>query len=421
MPACPRCGVDIPAGRAVLPRVWIARRSPGSAGAGGSRRVVTSCSPTWSARRRSASGSTRRCSAAVQMSRYFEPMRPVIERHGGTVEKFIGDAVMAVFGIPTLHEDDALRAVRAAPRPARRSGGPERELERERSVRIDLRVGVHTGEVVAAEESTARQTSSRATRSTPPPASSRRPVRARSSSASPRGGSSRTLRCRVGRRPIDAGARPSRSPRCVSSGSVASARRRPSAHLEAPIVGRDAELVDSGSLRTRDRTPAQPRTRDRHRDRPASARAGSSGVHRVVADRATILKGRCLPYGDGITYWPIGEILSAAGGHRRGRHARRLRGRQLDRARPGRPRMAVWSSRPGECHRAGHGVDVSGGRHPWAIRRTLEHLAPSGPLVARRRGHPLGRASAPRARRADRRTQSTRRLAGGVSDPPRAS
>ena len=48
------------------------------------------------------------------LSRYFEAMRRVIERHGGTVEKFIGDAVMAVFGIPALHEDDALRAVRAA-------------------------------------------------------------------------------------------------------------------------------------------------------------------------------------------------------------------------------------------------------------------------------------------------------------------
>src|SRR5688572_22339924 len=48
------------------------------------------------------------------IERYFAALRSVIERHGGTVEKFIGDAVMAVFGIPTLHEDDALRAVRAA-------------------------------------------------------------------------------------------------------------------------------------------------------------------------------------------------------------------------------------------------------------------------------------------------------------------
>ena len=48
------------------------------------------------------------------MGRYFDRMSAVIERHGGTVEKFVGDAVMAVFGIPSAHEDDALRAVRAA-------------------------------------------------------------------------------------------------------------------------------------------------------------------------------------------------------------------------------------------------------------------------------------------------------------------
>ena len=48
------------------------------------------------------------------LARYFERMKAIVERHGGTVEKFIGDAVMAVFGVPVLHEDDALRAVRAA-------------------------------------------------------------------------------------------------------------------------------------------------------------------------------------------------------------------------------------------------------------------------------------------------------------------
>jgi len=48
------------------------------------------------------------------MARYFETAKAIIERHGGAVEKFIGDAVMAVFGVPVAHEDDALRAVRAA-------------------------------------------------------------------------------------------------------------------------------------------------------------------------------------------------------------------------------------------------------------------------------------------------------------------
>ena len=48
------------------------------------------------------------------MSRYFDEMRGALERHGGTIEKYIGDAIMAVFGLPRVHEDDALRAVRAA-------------------------------------------------------------------------------------------------------------------------------------------------------------------------------------------------------------------------------------------------------------------------------------------------------------------
>src|SRR5215207_7833753 len=73
------------------------------------------------------------------MRRYYEEARTILERHGGTGEKFIGDAVMAVFGVPRAHEDDALRAVRAAA-----------ELrEGVASIGLVPRVGVNTGEVVA--------------------------------------------------------------------------------------------------------------------------------------------------------------------------------------------------------------------------------------------------------------------------------
>src|SRR5438093_6826749 len=87
------------------------------------------------------------------MSRYFDVMRGVLERHGGTVEKFIGDAVMAVFGIPQLHEDDALRAVRAAVEMRERLAALNEELERDRGVRLSIRTGVNTGEVVAGDSS----------------------------------------------------------------------------------------------------------------------------------------------------------------------------------------------------------------------------------------------------------------------------
>ncbi|HEX9411783.1 MAG TPA: adenylate/guanylate cyclase domain-containing protein [Actinomycetota bacterium] len=87
------------------------------------------------------------------MGRYFAEMKGALERHGGTVEKFIGDAVMAVFGIPTLHEDDALRAVRAASEMRDRLAHLNDELERDWGVRLLARIGVNTGEVVAGDPS----------------------------------------------------------------------------------------------------------------------------------------------------------------------------------------------------------------------------------------------------------------------------
>ncbi|MDP9284842.1 MAG: hypothetical protein M3P41_07815 [Actinomycetota bacterium] len=72
------------------------------------------------------------------LARYFERMRQIVERHEGTVEKFIGDAVMAIFGIPVVHEDDALRAVRAAIE--MREAFPE--------LGVEGRIGVTTGEIV---------------------------------------------------------------------------------------------------------------------------------------------------------------------------------------------------------------------------------------------------------------------------------
>jgi class 3 adenylate cyclase len=87
------------------------------------------------------------------MARYFEEMKAAVERHGGTVEKFIGDAVMAVFGIPSVHEDDALRAVRAAQEMRERLDGLNGELERDWGVALRSRIGVNTGEVVAGDPS----------------------------------------------------------------------------------------------------------------------------------------------------------------------------------------------------------------------------------------------------------------------------
>src|SRR4051794_28870766 len=85
------------------------------------------------------------------MARYFDAMRTALERHGGTVEKFIGDAVMAVFGVPVIHEDDALRAVRAAGDMQTTLATLNKELERDHGLALTVRIGVNTGEVVAAD------------------------------------------------------------------------------------------------------------------------------------------------------------------------------------------------------------------------------------------------------------------------------
>ena len=83
------------------------------------------------------------------MGRYYDEMRAVLERHGGAVEKFIGDAVMAVFGVPVAHEDDALRAVRAAVEMRAVLDDLNAEFLRQWGVTVLARTGVHTGEVVA--------------------------------------------------------------------------------------------------------------------------------------------------------------------------------------------------------------------------------------------------------------------------------
>ena len=87
------------------------------------------------------------------MERFFDPMRTAIERHGGIVEKFIGDAVMAVFGMPQVHEDDALRAIWSAVEMRERLAALNKELDRDRGVSLAIRTGVMTGEVVAGDPS----------------------------------------------------------------------------------------------------------------------------------------------------------------------------------------------------------------------------------------------------------------------------
>ena len=87
------------------------------------------------------------------VARYFEAMSEALMRHEGVIEKFIGDAVMAVFGIPTVREDDALRAVRAADEMRHALEGINEQLELRWGVQLQARTGVNTGEVIAGDSS----------------------------------------------------------------------------------------------------------------------------------------------------------------------------------------------------------------------------------------------------------------------------
>ncbi|MGW1022904.1 AAA family ATPase [Streptomyces sp. NPDC002577] len=140
---CPNCGARV----AVEPSALPARES---------RRTVTVlfCDMTDST---ALSGGLDPEPLRELMVRYYSLMRSCLERHGGTVEKYIGDAVVAVFGVPVLHEDDALRALRAATEMCHALESLNAELRAQIGVQIGIRIGVNTGEVVAVEDALSGQ------------------------------------------------------------------------------------------------------------------------------------------------------------------------------------------------------------------------------------------------------------------------
>jgi class 3 adenylate cyclase len=238
------------------------------------------------------------------LGRYFDIARATIERHGGTVQKYAGDAVLAVFGIPQIHEDDALRAVRAAVD----IRGQLPELERELGIPLRLRTGVNTG-VVLTDEGRNLALGDAVN------------VAARlEQAASPGeillGPETRQLvRDAVDAEPLEPLAlRGKREPlqafrlRALDPTAPAVARR-----LEIPLVNRRRELE---KLReTWQRTLASSSCR-------LVTLVGAAGVGKSrlaeellaeVGPDARVLRGRCLPYGEGITFWPIEEALAPVG------------------------------------------------------------------------------------------------------------
>jgi class 3 adenylate cyclase/tetratricopeptide (TPR) repeat protein len=311
------------------------------------------------------------------MTRFFDEMRVVLERHGGTVEKYIGDAVMAVFGIPAVHEDDALRAVKAAVEMRDALTSLNKELERDRGVTIASRIGVNTGDVVAGDAA-ARQSLVTGDAVN---------VAARLEQAAGPGEiligapTMSLVRDAVVAEPVEPLTLKGKTGTVdafllagVGQGRLGVARR-----LDTPIVGRARELA------------ALAETFDRARREGACLLATILGMPGVGKSRLTeeflthlpdavVVRGQCLSYGDGITYWPIVEMLTAVTGIGDADGPAEMRSR-IEALLRSTDDVAIVSERLAEFLGLA-GATASPEETHWAIRKLFEALAAERPLVA---------------------------------------
>jgi class 3 adenylate cyclase/tetratricopeptide (TPR) repeat protein len=296
------------------------------------------------------------------MRRYFDAARTVIEQHGGTVEKFIGDAVMAVFGIPVLHEDDALRAVRAAVGLRDSLAGLNVELVRDYATSVAIRTGVNTGQVVTGTEE--RLATGDAVN-----------LAARLEQAAAPGEivigpeTWRLVRDGVTVEPLaplelKGKTLPVSAYRLIRLGNDPLSSP---ARIETSMVGRAtplrmlrdafANVIDGRSC-------------------SLFTVLGAAGVgkSRLIAEflrdiDATVLRGRCLSYGEGITYWPVIAIVKQLFESSNGAAASALMARD--------PKVAsAIQTILGEHDAATSSTEIA-----WGVRKLLESAADTRPLV----------------------------------------
>ena len=234
------------------------------------------------------------------MARYFAAMSAAVERHGGTVEKFIGDAVMAVFGIPATHEDDALRAVRAAAEMRDGLGALNEELERDYGTRLAARIGVNTGEVVTG-------TSERLATGDAVNVAARLEQAAEPGQVLLGSETYGLVRGAATVEPVGPLALKGKAEGVPAFRLVSVEARTPQRRMDSPLVGREREL-----RALRDAWERASSTRSCH----LFTLLGTAGVgkSRLVAEflrdvEGTVVGGRCLSYGEGITYWPLVEVV----------------------------------------------------------------------------------------------------------------
>jgi class 3 adenylate cyclase len=297
------------------------------------------------------------------MGRWYEEMRIAVERHGGTVEKFVGDAVMAVYGIPRAHEDDALRAVRAALDMQRAVERLNASLAGRAAPTLRIRIGINTGEVVTGDHASTLATGDAVN-------TAKRLEQAAGGGEILIGAvTERLVRHATRLEPVGSVKAKGKSVHVeawrVSSaiaGAESFARRS-----DIPLVGRASELAI-----LRDELTA---SADGPECRLVTV-IGAAGVGKTrlvselvaeLGEHATVAAGRCLPYGDGITFWPLTELI------------RRLGGEQvLADAMASEPDAALVVERLGAL--GGNGT-ASPEELSWAVRRLFEALARSRPLL----------------------------------------
>jgi class 3 adenylate cyclase/tetratricopeptide (TPR) repeat protein len=247
------------------------------------------------------------------MSRYFDAMRVALDSHGGTVEHFIGDAVMAVFGLPVRHEDDALRAIRAAAAMQAALPALNEEFRATWGIELGNHIGVNTGEVIAGDASLGQRLVTGDAVNT---------AARIEGAAGAREIILGELTYRLARDQIEVEPIPPLTLKGKAE-PVAAFRlvgvRGPAAErtsLTTPFVGRVAEmerlertLHEVAGTRSCGLLTVI-----------GEAGVGKSRLIREFATRASadertqVVRGRCLPYGDGVTFWPIAEIVQNAAG-----------------------------------------------------------------------------------------------------------
>ena len=311
------------------------------------------------------------------MTRYFDVMREAIESHGGAVEKFIGDAVMAIFGVPTVHEDDALRACRAAVEIRRRLAELEPEIRTDRGVAIEWRAGINTGPVVAGDVAAGQRIVTGDAVN----------VAARLEAAAAPGEillgaeTYALVRDAVSTEAVEplvlkGKSEPVPAWRLTGVSDAVGRRVRPS---DAPLVGRVRPLRHMD-----DAFHEAVEERICH----LFTIVGSAGVGKSrlvdefigsLGEQAHVAFGRCLAYGQGITYWPVAEAIRNGAGIAEGDSAEAAvaRLREVLGAEPEAERVAAIVGGLLGIQDSPPAPDEIF----WAIRKTFEALARSRPLI----------------------------------------